>query len=167
MYKKENKEQKSFDNFNIPYISSNLDPNNRWVKLAKMMPWEMIESYYIKQFSNEKGAPAFSARIAFGAIFIRSFASFTDRETVQQIAENPYYQFFLGLKGYTVKPLFDYSMMPRFRKRFPSEFIDEVNEKIAVEAILSEDQKSSENIIENKTSDEIISKKKVKKKAKF
>ncbi len=45
MYKKENKEQKSFDNFNIPYISSNLDPNNRWVKLAKMMPWEMIESY--------------------------------------------------------------------------------------------------------------------------
>jgi len=40
----------------------------------------------------------------------------TDEETVEQIRENGYMQFFLGFAGYSSKAPFDPSMMVHFRK---------------------------------------------------
>jgi transposase, IS5 family len=42
----------------------------------------------------------------------------TDEETVEQIKENPYLQFFLGYQRFSDKEPFDPSMMVHFRKRF-------------------------------------------------
>ncbi|NBU76758.1 MAG: transposase [Planctomycetes bacterium] len=42
------------------------------------------------------GAPAKSVRLAFGAIYIKQRLGLSDKETVLQIQENPYLQFFLG-----------------------------------------------------------------------
>ena len=50
--------------------------------------------------------------------------------TVTYIQENPYVQYYLGLPEFTEKPLFDPSMMVHSRKRFPVEFVAEVNEFI-------------------------------------
>ena len=75
----------------------------------------------------ENGAKAFSARIAFGAIYIREHENLSDVRTLEYIAENPYMQYFLGLYEYTDTPLFDSSMMVHFRKRFPAEKIEEIN----------------------------------------
>jgi len=97
------------------------------------MPWDFIEDIYVESMSQENGAKAFSARIAFGAIYIKEHEKLTDERTVEYIAENPYMQYFLGLHAYTDTPLFDPSMMVHFRKRFPAARIEEVNKRMFIE----------------------------------
>jgi hypothetical protein len=55
---------------------------------------------------------------------------FSDEETVQMISENPYFQYFCGMKGYRSNRPFDPSLMVHFRKRFSAEIIGEINEMI-------------------------------------
>jgi hypothetical protein len=41
------------------------------------------------------GSPAKSSRLALGALILKERLGVTDRELVEQIAENPYLQYFL------------------------------------------------------------------------
>lgn len=131
MYIKENKYQlKLIEDFELPF-GGKLNPNNRWVKLSELIPWEKIEEEYSKNFTNATGSPAKKSRLALGALIIKEKLKLTDEETVEQIKENPYLQFFVGQKRYeTEKPLFDSSMMVYFRKRFDSKTLKEINEVI-------------------------------------
>jgi hypothetical protein len=95
------------------------------------MPWEELEEAYASQFNPTTGAPAKSVRLAFGALFIKQRLGLTDEETVEQIRENAYMQFFLGFAGYSSKAPFDPSMMVHFRKRFSAEDLKRINELIA------------------------------------
>jgi transposase, IS5 family len=96
-----------------------LRSDNRWVIMAKFMPWEEVEKKYSTQFADCMiGAPAKSARVALGALMIKERLKTTDEETVEQIKENPYLQFFLGYQRYSDEEPFDPSMMVHFRKRF-------------------------------------------------
>ena len=122
-------EQLMLDDFAMPFGGS-LNPNNRWVKLSRIMPWEHIERIYLESMSVETGRRAFSSRIAFGAIFIKEYKNLTDVECVAEIQENPYMQYFLGLQRFQQEPLFDSSMMVHFRKRFPAEEVSRINEYI-------------------------------------
>jgi len=45
-----------------------LDPDNRWVLFASLMPSDEIEEAYAPQFNPTTGAPAKPARLAFGAL---------------------------------------------------------------------------------------------------
>ena len=57
--------QTEFVDFYLPF-SGKLEASNRWVKLAKAMPWEEVERCYAEGFaSTGMGAPAKSGRIAF------------------------------------------------------------------------------------------------------
>lgn len=86
---------------------------------------------YASQFSPTTGAPAKSVRLAFGALFIKQRLGLTDEETIEQIRENAYMQFFLGFSGYSSKAPFDPSMMVHFRKRFSEDDLKRINELIA------------------------------------
>jgi hypothetical protein len=94
----------------------------------------MIEDLYAESgnFVDDKkdGRLPITARIAFGACYVKEQESLTDRGTLQYIAENPYAQYFLGLSAFVPEPLFDDSMMARFRKRFTAEMIEKVNEEL-------------------------------------
>ncbi len=92
-----------------------LDPDNRWVLFASLNPWEELEETYAPQFSPTTGAPAKSIPMAFGALFIMQRLGLSGEETVEQIRENAYMQFFLGLAGYSSKAPFDPSTMVHFR----------------------------------------------------
>lgn len=72
-------------------------------------------------------------RVALGALIIQERLGTDDRETLQQILENPYLQYFLGLPGYQNRRPFHASLMTHFRKRLGSEVIQEVNGWIAIE----------------------------------
>ena len=108
-----------------------LDPANRWVLFSSLMPWEELEATYAPQFSPTTGAPAKPVRLALGALFIKQRLGLIDEETVEQIRENAYMQFFLGFAGYSSKIPFDPSMMVHFRKRFSEEDLKRINELIA------------------------------------
>ena len=54
------------------------------------------------------GAPSKSVRLALGALIIKEKLQISDREVVDQIMENPYLQYFLGLvwKVFRIQDLF-------------------------------------------------------------
>jgi hypothetical protein len=76
MYQKHHNGQLSIEEFHLPF-GGKLDPHNRWVFFASLMPWGELEETYAPQFSPRTGAPAKSVRIAFGALFIKQRCSAT------------------------------------------------------------------------------------------
>ena len=129
MYRKNNTHQLKFKNFYLPF-GGHLRSDNRWVILAGQIPWHQIEQAYGELFCDDNGCPAKSARMALGALLIKERLGTSDRETVEQITENPYLQYFLGLMEYQDAPPFDHSMMTHFRKRFDKEMLAEINKSI-------------------------------------
>lgn len=130
MYREKDKSQLTFENFHLPF-GGRLDKENRWIKLSQIIPWDKIETMYAGKFSSTQGAPAKPLRMALGALIIKERCGFTDEETVEQIKENPYLQYFIGQEEYSNAAPFDASMMVHFRKRLDSETMKEINELIA------------------------------------
>lgn len=131
MYKKADRNQISIDEFILPF-GGKLNPENRWVKLAELMPWELIEDIYAEKFKNERfdGSPAIPARVAFGSLHIKAQETLVDEKVLANITENPYMQYFIGRKEFSNEPPFDASMMVHFRKRFSAEDIAKINEEL-------------------------------------
>ncbi len=131
MYRKPQVNQLAFEDFVLP-CGGKLRSDNRWVMLAKQIPWAAVETAYAQQFSQDDiGSPAKSSRVALGALILKERLGVTDRELVEQIAENPYLQYFLGLLTYQEQAPFHHSLLTTFRKRFPDESLETINEAIA------------------------------------
>ena len=94
-----------------------LDENNRWVKMSTCIPWDELAEGYYQGFSSSQGRPLKDARLAIGAVIIKHKLCLSDRETVAQIQENPYLQYFVGLRGYQMTAPFAPSLLVEIRKR--------------------------------------------------
>ena len=124
MYRHEHRDQLSFKDFFLPF-GGQLSGDNRWIKLAELIPWDELEADYAAQFCKGFAAPAKPFRMALGALIIKARLGLTDEELVEQIKENPYLQFFIGLEGFQFSALFDPSMMVDFRKRLPEAVVND------------------------------------------
>ena len=127
MYKPSDRSQSSFLDFNQP-MGLHMNPNNRWVKMADSVPWDVFEKKYSRLFKAKTGNVAKPVRMALGALIIQTKFQYSDRELVEQITENPYLQYFIGLPGYQEEPPFDSSTLVLFRKRINAQMIAEANE---------------------------------------
>ena len=127
MYKPIDKLQHSFLDFNQP-LGLHMNPDNRWIKLADRIPWDTFEAKYAELFPSDTGNVAKPLRMALGALIIQTKFQYSDRELVEQIAENPYLQYFIGLPGFREEAPFDASTLVLFRKRISAEMLMEVNE---------------------------------------
>ena len=134
MYRSKDRKQLEFPDFYLPF-SGHLDPENRWIALARLVPWELAEAIYHEGLCEDFGQPIVPARVAIGALLIKERLGLTDRETVEAIQENPYLQFFIGLEEFTQDRPFDASLMVDFRKRFGEEGIGRMAEAIALASI--------------------------------
>lgn len=130
MYKFNRNRQFSLSDFNQP-IGLKMNPENRWIKKAATIPWSEIEEQYASLFPSETGMPAKPLQTALGSLLIQKQYGYSDRELVEQIRENPYYQYFIGLSGYQDKIPFVPSLLVEFRKRLTDEILTEINEMIA------------------------------------
>lgn len=139
-----NQRQLELENFHLPF-GGKLRSDNRWVKMAKFIPWEEFEPAYRRSFKRSGlGPPAKSVRVALGALIIKERLGTSDEETVEQIRENPYLQYFLGYKEYKDEQPFDPSLFVYFRKRFNRKRLTRINETIACK-VLEEEKKASKN----------------------
>jgi len=129
MYKKDRHHQFGLSDFNQP-IGLKMNPDNRWVKKAALIPWDEIEDRYADLFPSHTGMPAKPLRVALGSLIIQKQYSYSDRELVEQITENPYYQYFIGLHGYQQEMPYAPSLLVEFRKRLTEEILREINEMI-------------------------------------
>ena len=129
MYRREHPDQLSFKDFFLPF-GGQLSGDNRWIKLAELIPWDELEDDYASQFCKGFGAPAKPFRMALGALIIKARLGLTDEELVEQIKENPYLQFFIGLEACQCSAPFDPSMMVHFRKRLQKWVVNDCNKRI-------------------------------------
>ncbi|AFY94089.1 Transposase domain (DUF772) [Chamaesiphon minutus PCC 6605] len=133
MYKKVEQLEAELENFELPF-GGKLAEDNRWVMMAKLIPWAEVEEEYAKKFTIEIGAPAKSSRMALGALIIKEKLGISDRETVEQIRENPYLQYFIGLRSYRNEAPFEASMLGHFRQRLETDLVNKINIKMCEEA---------------------------------
>ena len=129
MYKFERYRQLGLADFNQP-VGLKMNPENRWVKKAETIPWDAIEEKYAQLFPSKTGMPAKPLRMALGSLLIQKQYDYSDRELVEQITENPYYQYFVGLPGFSNEAPYVPSLLVEFRKRLNDEILAEINEMI-------------------------------------
>jgi hypothetical protein len=116
--------------FETPF-AQHLSTINRWVVLASNIPWDSLVSVYQNQMHNTlTGADGINPRVAIGAIIIKHMCGFSDEETVLQIQENMYMQYFIGYSSFSNEVPFDSSLFVDFRKRLGADAVNLINEKI-------------------------------------
>ena len=122
--------QLTLEGFETPFEQS-LNPKNRWVALASMIPWDEICNLYLKHVGlSSTGRPPINPRIVIGSVIIKHMCNLDDRETVDQISENVYMQYFLGYSSFSNQAPFDASLFVEFRKRLGCEHLNAINERI-------------------------------------
>ncbi len=105
--------------FKTPFEAT-MDENNRWVILAQVIPWDQMAEPYMACFHNTQGRPAKDARQVIAAVIIKHKLCLSDEETIAQIQENIYLQYFVGLSMYQYKPIFTPTLFVEIRKRMGS-----------------------------------------------
>jgi len=122
--------QLTIDAFESPF-SQQLKSDNRWVVLANLIPWDEICGTYLMHVgTSSTGRPPLSPRVVLGSLIIKHITNLDDRETVDQISENMYMQYFLGYSSFTTEPPFDASLFVEFRKKLGHVEINAINERI-------------------------------------
>ncbi|MEE8058626.1 MAG: IS5 family transposase [Pseudomonadales bacterium] len=120
--------QQCLPGFETPF-QTHLDPDNRWVKLATCIPWDHFGNNYYQQMSC-LGRPEKSARLVIGAVIIKHKLCLSDRETVAQIQENPYLQYFVGLNSFQTEQVFAPSLFVDIRKRMGEQLFEQFQQSI-------------------------------------
>lgn len=129
MYKKNQNQQFSLSDFNQP-MGLKMNTENKWVKKAAAIPWNEIEDRYAALFKSHTGMVAKPLRMALGSLLIQKQFAFSDITLVEQLQENPYFQYFIGLPGYQMEAPFVPSLLVEFRKRLTPEIVGEINDFI-------------------------------------
>jgi IS5 family transposase len=146
--------QLTLDGFETPFANK-LDAQNRWVHLAHQIPWDSIVNVYEKQMHNGvTGASNINPRVIIGSIIIKHMCGFSDEETILQLQENMYMQYFIGYSSFSTEAPFDSSLFVEIRKRLSVDQINAINNKIVeismTETRKTEEEKNSNNETGNK-----------------
>jgi hypothetical protein len=115
-----------FDNF----FGTKLDRENRWVRLSECIPWDELTDGYYQNLSKRTGRPAKDGRLVIGAVIIKHKLCLSDEETIEQIRENPYLQYFVGLSEYRKEAVFAPSLFVDIRRRMGEEVFSHFNQVV-------------------------------------
>ncbi|MDD2286813.1 MAG: transposase, partial [Paludibacter sp.] len=150
--------QLSIKEFEMPF-EADLDPNNRWVILSQVIPWDLFAKEYYKNFKSNRGAPTKDARLVLGVVIIKHYLKLDDEGLIEIIQENPYMQYFLGLTAFTSKPVMDPSLLVYIRKRIDLKVFETLTEELIRQGLQIQDKKSlePENDVEQEEDDDIDS----------
>jgi len=104
-----------------------LDENNRWIKIAGIIPWQRLEERYVTYFS-DRGRPGTDARLVVGLFLLKHMSGKSDVEVVLELIENPYWQVFCGLEGFATPKTIEPSTLSRLRRRLGAKYVRELEE---------------------------------------
>ena len=121
--------QLTLEGFETPFERS-MNKNNRWVKLSACIPWDDLADAYYLSCNASTGRPAKDAQLVIGAVIIKHKLKLSDEETVAQIQENPYLQYFCGLKGFSIQAPFAPSLLVEIRKRMGVNVFEQLHQAI-------------------------------------
>ena len=99
--------------------------------LTHRIPWDALVNVYQTQMHKTRtGADGINPRVAICSLISKHMCDLSDRETVLQIQENMYMQYFIGYSSFSDEEPFDPSLFVEFRKRLGVEQINKINEII-------------------------------------
>lgn len=125
--------QLTLEGFSHPF-DNELDSENRWVKLAGLIPWDELASIYARSLRSDSGRETVDIRMVIGAMIVKHKLGLSDRDTVAQIAENIYIQYFCGLTSLQTADPFEHTLLVDIRKRMGAEVFDAFNDRIIATA---------------------------------
>ena len=108
--------QLTLEGFSLPF-GGKLNPENRWIKWHKVIPWDEFAIRYYRTLASHQGRPAKNAGLVIGALIIKHKLTLSDEETVLQIQENPCLQYFVGFSSFQDKQPLAPSLFVEIRKR--------------------------------------------------
>lgn len=116
-----------------------LNPNNRWMKLHDIIPWDELENIYKKYFS-DVGRPGKDSQLVNGLLIVKHWMVLSDEEVVEQFLENPYIQYLCGYDQFPTEAFgndifvtekeIDSSTLTRMRKRLGVEYFKRFENEI-------------------------------------
>lgn len=121
--------QLSLDGFVLPF-GGELKADNRWVKWSVVIPWDELARGYYQKMNADQGRPCKDARLIIGSLIIKHKLNLSDGETVLQIQENPYLQYFVGFSRFRDEQPFAPSLFVEIRKRMGKEVFASFEETI-------------------------------------
>ncbi len=109
----------------MPY-SGQIDLENRWIKMAEILPWDELDGIYQRYFDDRKLSVVKKCRLIMGLMVGQMILEMSDRQIVEYFHENPYFQYFCGqdtfvtkLNGRVIHP----SLLSKRRRRLGIEYM--------------------------------------------
>jgi hypothetical protein len=103
-------------------LRGGLRPDNRWMKLGRLIPWNQMEEIHRKYFSDRMGRPAKDSRLICGLLVVKHTKGFSDEAVAEDYLENPYVQAFCGEETFVTEGGIDPSLLSKIRKRLGKTF---------------------------------------------
>lgn len=119
--------------FRTPFEQS-LDPNNRWVRMASVVPWDEMAKVFFAHMSADHGRASVDLRVVLGALLVKHVEGLSDEDTIQYIQENIYAQYFVGLPSFQTQPVFSPTLFVEIRKRLGKAGANALNDVILRQA---------------------------------
>jgi len=104
-----------------------IDEDNRWLTIARLIPWDALEQSYSRYFSHT-GRPAYDARLVIGLLLLKHMTRLSDVEIVLLVRENPYMQAFCGRDSFSSGSVIDPSTLTHVRRRLKGKPIKELEQ---------------------------------------
>ena len=121
--------QRSLSLFRTPF-DQELDPDNRWVKMAGLVPWDDMAKIFFSRMSPDQGRGSIDLRVVLGALLVKHIEGLSDEDTIQYIQENIYAQYFVGLSSFQTKAVFVPHLFVEIRKRLGKEGVQRLNDEL-------------------------------------
>ena len=96
------------------------------VKLANAIDWDRLEEVFGKSYCPDNGRPAISTRLMIALHYLKYTYNLSDEDTLLVWLENPYWQYFSGMKFFEHTLPMDSSSMSRWRKRIKESGAEEL-----------------------------------------
>lgn len=94
-----------------------INPSHSLVKLSEVVDWDQLDQTFGKTFSPGRGRPAISTRLMIALHYFKYTFDLSDEDVLLGWVENPYWQYFSGMKYFEHKFPINPSSMTRWRKR--------------------------------------------------
>jgi len=94
-----------------------VDRGHGLVKLSETVDWNRLEEVFGSTYCDDNGRPGVSTRLMVALHYLKYTHNLSDEEVVYGWVENPYWQYFSGMKWFEHKVPINSSSMTRWRKR--------------------------------------------------
>lgn len=115
-----------------PY-SGQIDQNNRWIKLAELVPWDQMDVIYRGYFDEGKQSVIKTSRLILGLMLGQMLLELGDRPILEYFHENPYFQYFCGQDTFVVKTdkaMIHHSLLSKRRKRLGKAYVADFEREV-------------------------------------